>query len=326
MTPPGHPFLARLKTAKSRTTVNRTGRGRVLREDLSLSSLQFVGVAVLFMSVLGVVLASVLVVANHWLFVVEDPRIDDVEGLLPKANCGACGVPGCRSFAEKLVKGETDPGLCTVNSKDINQVIADFLGVKMHEHEKRVARLACAGGVHVAYIRASYAGLSSCRAADLVSGGGKGCAWGCLGMGDCADVCDFDAIQMNVHGLPVVDAAKCTACGDCVEVCPKDLFEVHPVSHRLWVACKNRGFGDEAEAQCEVICTACERCAVDSPEGLITITDNLAVIDYRKNKLASKVAIERCPTGAIVWREPDEQVVKGRDARQVIRKAALPIG
>ena len=297
----------------------------VFEED-RVTSLQFVGTAVAFMSVLGVFLASVLVVANRWLFVYEDPRIDDVEDLLPKANCGACGSPGCRPFAEQLVKGEVDPGLCTVNSKDTNRVIADFLGVAMGAHEKRVARLACAGGSHVAYIRASYQGLASCRGAALVSGGGKGCSWGCLGMGDCADVCGFDAIRLDQHGLPTVDAARCTACGDCVDVCPKDLFEIHPVSHRLWVACRNREFGDAAEAQCEVICTACERCAVDSPEGLINVTDNLAVIDYSKNKLASRVAIERCPTGAIVWLDADGTASKGRDARPVIRKTALPVG
>ena len=291
-----------------------------------MSSVQFVGVAVAFMSALGVFLASVLVVANRWLFVDEDPRIDDVEDLLPKANCGACGTPGCRPFAEKLVNGEVDPGLCTVNSKDTNRVIAEFLGVEMGAHEKRVARLACAGGSHVAYIRASYSGLNSCRGAALVSGGGKGCSWGCLGKGDCADVCGFAAIDLDRHGLPVVDAAKCTACGDCVEVCPKGLFEIHPVSHRLWVACRNRDFGDQAEAQCKVICTACERCAVDSPEGLIAVADNLAVVDYRKNGLASRVAIERCPTGAIVWFDADGAASKGRDARQVIRKTALPVG
>jgi len=281
--------------------------------------------AVGFMAVLGLILASVLVVANKRLYVFEDPRIDQVEELLPKANCGACGTAGCRQFAEKLVQGEIEPGKCTVNTKEMNQVIADFLGVDLGAGEKRVARLACAGGIHVAYIRASYGGVQSCRGAALVSGGGKGCSWGCLGLGDCAEVCEFDAIHLDKHGLPVVSEDKCTACGDCVTVCPKDLFSLHPVSHRLWVACKNQEFGDEAQHQCQVVCTACGRCAQDSPEGLIEIRDNLAAIDYAKNSLASKVAIERCPTGAIVWLEKDGTVVKGRDARKVIRKAPLPV-
>ncbi len=92
-----------------------------------------------------------------------------------------------------------------------------------------MARLACAGGTNVARNRARYEGLESCRAAALVAGGGKGCFWGCLGLADCAVVCDFDAIRMDAHELPVVDEAKCTACGDCVEACPKDLFSIHPV-------------------------------------------------------------------------------------------------
>ena len=52
---------------------------------------------------LTIVLASLLVLANKKLYVWEDPRIDLVEEMLPHANCGACGVPGCRPFAEALV-------------------------------------------------------------------------------------------------------------------------------------------------------------------------------------------------------------------------------
>lgn len=281
--------------------------------------------AVAFMAALGLLLATILILANRRLYVYEDPRIDQIEDLLPRANCGACGTAGCRPFAEMLVKGEIAPGKCTVNSAAMNQVIANFLGVALGAGEKRVARLACAGGAHVAFLRASYAGVESCRGAALVSGGGKGCSWGCIGMGDCAEECDFDAIRLDRHGLPIVDESKCTACGDCVTVCPKDLFSLHAVSHRLWVACKNLDEGDEGEHECDVVCTACGRCAQDSPEGLITIRDNLAVVDYAKNALASKVAIERCPTGAIVWMEADGRVIKGRDARKVVRKEALPL-
>ncbi|MFY9974778.1 MAG: RnfABCDGE type electron transport complex subunit B [Chromatiaceae bacterium] len=282
-------------------------------------------IAVGFMAALGLTLAAVLVLANRQLYVYEDPRIDEVEDLLPKANCGACGTAGCRQFAEKLVQGELEPGRCTVNSNEMNQVIADFLGVDLGGLERRVARLACAGGSNVAQNLALYEGVQTCRAAALVSGGGRGCAWGCLGLGDCMEVCDFGAIRMDEHGLPVVTEDKCTACGDCVTVCPKGLFSLHPVSHRLWVACKSQEFGDDAERLCRVACTACGRCAQDSPEGLIEIRDNLATVEYGKNSLASKVAIERCPTGAIVWLESDGTVVKGRDARKVVRKGALPL-
>jgi Na+-translocating ferredoxin:NAD+ oxidoreductase subunit B len=278
-----------------------------------------------FMLGLGIVLASVLAIANRKLFVYEDPRIDEVEEMLPHANCGACGKPGCRPFAEALVKGEVDPALCTPNSQEMTEEIAGYLGVELGDHTKRVARLACAGGSHVAYFRATYSGLKSCRSAALVSGGGKGCTWGCLGLGDCESVCEFDSIHMNKYGLPVVNEDHCVACNDCVEVCPKDLFSIQPVTHKLWVACKSLSEGDEAEHDCEVACTACARCVADAPEGLIQIDDNLAVVDYTKNELASKVAIERCPTGAIVWIE-DKKTVKGLGAKKILRMEPLPRG
>jgi Na+-translocating ferredoxin:NAD+ oxidoreductase RNF subunit RnfB len=283
-------------------------------------------IAVSFMLLLGLLLATILVIANKQLFVYEDPRIDEVEEMLPHANCGACGTAGCRAFAEKLVAGELQPGRCTVNSGEMNQIIASFLGVELGAQEKCVARLACAGGNHVAHIKANYQGLDTCRAAALIAGGGKGCAWGCLGFGDCAQVCDFVAIHMDEHGLPVVDTELCTACGDCVDICPLGLFSLHPVSHRLWVACMNQEKGEAIEAECRVACTACGRCAADAPEGLIAIENNLAVIDYSRNALASRLAIERCPTGAIVWLDARGGDTRGKEAVRIIRKEALPVG
>ncbi len=270
---------------------------------------------------LTLVLASLLVLAHRKLHVEEDPRIDVVEELLPHANCGACGFPGCRPFAEALVAGDVLPGTCTVSTEQGRIEIADYLGVDVGAEERWVARLACAGGSNVARNHARYDGPQTCRAAAMVAGGGKGCFWGCLGLSDCYEACDFDAIHMNRHGLPVVSEEKCTACGDCVEACPKDLFSLHPVSHRLWVACKSLEAGDELVEDCEVACTACGRCAMDAP-GLITMIDNLPVVDYAR-KHDTQLPIQRCPTGAIVWIDAERGVVKGTAAKKIIRKGAL---
>jgi RnfABCDGE-type electron transport complex B subunit len=278
--------------------------------------------AVAAISGLTVILASALVLANKKLYVYEDPRIDVVEEMLPHANCGACGFPGCRPFAEALTTGQALPGKCTVSSDGDRAEIANFLGVALGAEEKVVARLACAGGSNVARNHARYHGEQTCRAAARVAGGGKGCFWGCLGLGDCDRACDFEAIQMNVHNLPVVDESKCTACGDCVEVCPKDLFSLHKVSHRLWVACSSQEAGDEVLEDCEVACTTCGRCEMDAPRGLITMRKNLPVVDYSRPH-QTRSPIERCPTGAIVWIDAKSGPLKGPAAKKIIRKGTL---
>ncbi|MGB0524059.1 MAG: RnfABCDGE type electron transport complex subunit B [Flammeovirgaceae bacterium] len=274
---------------------------------------------------LTLLLAIMLMVANKKLYVYEDPRIDAVDDMLPKANCGACGFPGCRPFAEAIVSGKALPGKCSVSSEEGLQKIATYLGIALGSEEKRVARLACAGGSNVAINQAQYNGAKTCGGASLVSGGGKGCFWGCLGHGDCAVSCDFDAITMNEHALPVVDESKCTACGDCVEACPKDLFSIQPIKNRLWVACKSLEQGNAVLENCDVGCTACGKCAMDHANDIIKIKNNLPVIDYSVGLLEKK-AIERCPTGAIVWYDDSAGIVKGAEAKKVIRIGEKVIG
>lgn len=249
----------------------------------------------------GTFFAIMIALAGRRFYVWEDPRIDQVTNLLPGANCGACGLAGCRAFAEALVQGSIEPATCTVASPDDRTDIASFLGVDVGSAATRVARLLCAGGCDVAPRHADYLGLGTCSAAAAVAGGGKACAWGCLGLADCRDVCDFDAIVMNEVDLPVVIPEKCTACGDCVEACPKDLFTIMPLEQRLIVQCKNLLEGEEATDACAVACNACGRCVADGAPGLIAMVNGLAVIDYDKNATASPDAIKRCPTGAIVW-------------------------
>jgi len=181
--------------------------------------------------------------------------------------------------------------------------VAALIGVSAGEANKQVARLLCAGGSDVARKKAFYHGVDSCGASVAVTGGGKGCTWGCVGLSDCAVACDFEAIAMSPFGLPVVDPDLCTACGDCVDACPLDLFEILPLDHKLLVQCKNLLEGDPAEEVCAVACTACARCVQDAAPGLIEIRNGLAVIDYEKVEMANPNAIARCPTGAIVWVE-----------------------
>ena len=251
----------------------------------------------------GLFFGFLIALVNKRFQVWEDPRIDDVEELLPSTNCGACGVPGCRAFAEQVVAGEQQPSACTVMGSEDMEDVASYLGVDAGEANKRVARLLCAGGKNEAVRHSDYSGFETCKAAASVAGGGKGCTWGCLGLADCEVVCLLDAIYMNDDELPVVIPELCTACNDCVETCPKDLFVLMPMEQKLIVQCRNLLKGDAAEDLCSVACNTCNRCIVDSEPGVIEMIDNLAVINYEKNALTDPKAILRCPTDAIVWVE-----------------------
>jgi Na+-translocating ferredoxin:NAD+ oxidoreductase subunit B len=275
-------------------------------------------IATIILAAIGLVFGTLIALANRTLRVWEDPRIDVVSAMLPGANCGACGVPGCRAFAELAVQGSRKPGECNVINADGAAAIATYLGVDAGASVKRVARLQCAGGTHVAVQRATYAGLETCAAASTVSGGGKACAWGCLGFGDCGIACDYDAIHMNAVGLPEVDVVKCTACGDCVDACPKGLFTIMPLDRHLLVQCRSALEGDEILSLCRVACTACGRCAIDAAPGLITMRRGLPVIDYERNELAAPEATRRCPTNAIVWVDGAQRL----DATPVIAEVA----
>jgi Na+-translocating ferredoxin:NAD+ oxidoreductase RNF subunit RnfB len=262
-----------------------------------------VATAAIIMTGLGLVFASVLAIADHFLRVEEDPRLEKVENLLPGNNCGACGEPGCQAFATKLVDGEISPGKCTVSNQEALVQIAELLGVDVGAGETRVARLKCAGGEGLVADLAPYRGISSCRGAVLVDGGGRACSWGCLGLGDCERVCTFDAITMNWESLPQVDVEKCTACGDCVDVCPLDLFTIVPLSHQAFVQCNSPLTGEVARAACAVACDACGRCAADAPPGVIEMVNGLPVVHYDREEKPGQSCIWRCPTGAIVWLE-----------------------
>jgi Na+-translocating ferredoxin:NAD+ oxidoreductase RNF subunit RnfB len=241
----------------------------------------------------------VLSFAHRRLRVEVDPRLLAIEPLLGGSNCGACGRPGCAAFAAALLSGECSPSQCSVAPASTHEQIAALLGVDAGSSARRVARLRCAGGRSKVPQLASYQGSRSCAAAYRAQRGGRACAYGCLGHGDCAHVCRFEAIQMSDDALPIVDPARCTACGDCVTACPAQLFTLEPSESPLILRCNSPLVGEAARASCRVACDGCGRCAADAEAGAICMEQGLPRILDRER--AGARCTQRCPSGAIVW-------------------------
>ncbi|TNF26184.1 MAG: RnfABCDGE type electron transport complex subunit B [Deltaproteobacteria bacterium] len=259
-----------------------------------------IAIAVSILTGLGLFFGGALAVAHHFLHVEEDPRLDATEALLPGNNCGACGEPGCRAFAEKLVARELKPGKCTVSSPAALERIAALLGVEIGAEERSIARLKCGGEDGSVERLATYQGITSCRAAVIVDRGGRACPWGCLGLGDCVRACTFDALTMGARGLPEVDPERCSACGDCVEVCPLELFVLVPEGQHAFVQCSSPLVGAEATARCAAACDACGLC-VKASRGALEMAGGLPVAV--EGRTVPREAVWKCPTGALVWLE-----------------------
>ncbi|MFP4065668.1 MAG: RnfABCDGE type electron transport complex subunit B [Bacteroidales bacterium] len=260
--------------------------------------------AVISLGAIGGAAAVILFFVAQKFKVIEDPRIDEVEELLPGANCGGCGFAGCRAFAEALVKSQhLDDLYCPVGGNELNKEVAPILGVEAKEKEPEIAVVRCSGSRAHAPKKVEYEGPQSCAFANSLFAGESGCPNGCLGLGDCEFSCDFDAIHINEEtGLPEVLEEECVACGACIDACPRDIIELRPKgkkSRRVYVSCINIEKGGPAKKNCEVACIGCGKCVKECPFDAITLENNLAYIDPVKCKLCRK-CVPVCPTGAII--------------------------
>lgn len=245
---------------------------------------------------LGILFGGLLAFASQKFEVKNDPRADEINAVLPAANCGGCGYPGCLNYAIAVVEGEA-VNKCTVGGPKVAEQVAAIMGVdSVDAAERVVARVHCHGGIN-AVDEYDYQGILSCRAMNLVSGGPKACKNGCLGCGDCKDVCQFGAIEL-VDGVARIIPENCTGCQACVKACPKQIIKMIPAVQNTVVDCMNNEIGAHVKRNCSVACIACKMCERTCRFDAIHVTNNLAAIDYDKCTDCME-CYEVCPTGCI---------------------------
>lgn len=269
--------------------------------------MNFILIAVIVLGGIALVSAVVLYVCSKKFAVHEDPRLAQVSALLPGANCGGCGYPGCSGMAAALVKGADAGSLdglyCPIGGASVMGQVADLLGMAVANTESKVAVVRCNGTCELRPRIAEYNGLRMCAAMHSCGAGETACGYGCLGCGDCVKACAFGAITINPEtGLPEVDDDKCTGCGACAKACPRHIIELRKKGvkgRRVYVRCVNKDKGAAAMKACKAACIGCGKCEKECLFGAITIENNVSYIDPDKCRLCRK-CVEVCPTHAII--------------------------
>jgi Na+-translocating ferredoxin:NAD+ oxidoreductase RNF subunit RnfB len=259
-----------------------------------------IGIAVAALAGAGLLMGIILAVASIRFHVEVDPRVEQVRAVLPGANCGACGLPGCDAAAEAIVRGAAPPGVCTAGGSAVAAAVAAVLGVVAGEGgvpPRTTVR--CQGGRGKVKARFVYDGVDACHAAQITAGGPLACPYGCLGLGDCFRSCKFGAIVMGEDGLPHIDLDKCTRCGLCLAACPRKIIAFLPGNAPVAVLCVSRDRGKTVREICTVGCIACGACVKACQPKAITLADNLAVIDYSLCDGCGQ-CVAKCPTKCLV--------------------------
>ncbi len=250
--------------------------------------------SVALLAILGILIGILLGVAAKAFEVETDERVIQVRECLPGNNCGGCGYPGCDGLAEAIVAGNAPVGGCPVGGAAVAGKIGEIMGVDAGSAVKKVAYVKCAGTCEVASNKYNYVGEMDCRRAVMVPGrGDKACSHGCLGLGSCVAVCQFDALSI-VDGIAHVDKEKCVACGKCVSTCPNNVIELIPYEASYAVQCNSKDKGKEVMSVCKAGCIGCGLCVKQCEFDAVKVENNIAFIDAEKCQGCGKCA-EKCP-------------------------------
>ncbi len=279
-------------------------------------------IATLGLGILGLFFSFLLGIAQRKLRTEQDPLLSQILSILPGINCGACGFSSCQAFAQAVIKEGKASSVCVPGGKEVNEKIARIIGSEVEDLSLRKAVLLCSQDSTQRIFSSSYLGPSKCSIAHL-SGAGLACKYGCLGFGDCVEVCKFGALKMK-DGLPVVDYSKCTGCGACVKACPRNLFILVDVDNfkDIYIPrCSNPEDALNTKKVCRVGCIGCGVCVKVSKDSPFYLKDFLARVDFKKFDLqAAQTASQRCPTKVIKkveiggGKENSQESDKGQDS------------
>jgi len=158
--------------------------------------------AIASLALLAAVAGLVLGYASIRFRVQGDPIADQVDALLPQTQCGQCGYPGCRPYAEAIAAGKAEINLCAPGGAATALALADLLGRDPVSVEALVPK------------------LPSRAAIDEEE---------CIGCTLCIQACPVDAIVGAAKHMHQVIASECTGCELCVKPCPVECIHMVPI-------------------------------------------------------------------------------------------------
>ncbi len=253
--------------------------------------------AVVIVAGIGLLLGVILAVVSSLMAVPKDEKVEALTEALPGANCGACGYSGCEGYAKALSSGEAAPGKCSPGGEECVNALSKILGVEATSVEKKTALVHCMGSADNAGEKMEYQGVMSCRGAMTLHGGMSSCTFGCIGLGDCMNVCPYGAISL-CNGVAHIEPALCKGCSMCVNACPKNIISFVPLKNMAVVRCTNCQKGADARKVCKTACIGCKKCEKVCEVGAVKVENFKATVDPSKCTGCMK-CVEACPQGSI---------------------------